>query len=419
MAPAAARPLDARQLGACAFFVFAPIGVQMPFFPLWLAGSGFSANEIALLLGIAPLVRFVANLTIPPLADRKGDAVIVLFACAILTAIAQGLSGLAFGISWIFVLSLIATAGQGPMVPLLDSIVLREARRRAVARETPLDYGRVRGVGSISVLLLMLAGGAVAAVTPTAAIIWMIAGASLVAVIAIRVLLPRETAAAGDGGLSVPRAPLANRGLILAVIVASSAIQASHGMIYAFGSIGWRANGYGDSAIGLFWASGVATEVGLFVFANRLARGRSLSYPFLVAGSLTAVVRWSVMAADPGPGWLLFAQLLPCRQFCCHLSRCGCRHLASRGRGAARAGARLGLRRKRSDHRRRDDHQRPALVGPRRPGLSLRGGTGRRWAGGGSLRVARECRRASRSRVSTRSRRKRANSVAHVLSAKV
>ena len=309
------RPLGARELAACAFFVFAPIGVQMPFFPLWLAGSGLSANEIALLLGLSPLVRFVANLTIPPLADRTGDVVAILLVCAITAAIAQGFSGLAFGIVWIFLFSLIATAGQGPMVPLLDSIVLREARRRMVARESPLDYGRVRGAGSVSVLLLMLASGAVAGVTPTSAIIWLIAGASAAAAVAIRYLLPGTAAAGRAGAPRTPRTPLANRGLIVAVIVASSAIQASHGMIYAFGSIGWRRAGYTDGAIGLFWASGVATEVALFVFANRLARGRSLSYPFLVAGSLTAVVRWLIMAADPGPAWLLFAQLLHAGSF--------------------------------------------------------------------------------------------------------
>lgn len=314
-AAAAPPPILGRQLALCAFFVFAPIGVQMPFFPLWLSASGFSANTVALLLGTAPLVRFVANLTIPPHADRRGDAAGPLLACAALTALAQAASGLPFGVAWIFALSLLATAGQGPMVPLLDSIVLREVRRRMAAREPLLDYGRVRGVGSISVLLLMLAGGAVATVTPSGSIIWLIAACSAAAAIAVWALLPRAHGTRADGAAMADWRPVENRGLLALVIAASSAIQASHGMIYAFGSIGWRRDGYSDGAIGLLWASGVATEVALFVFANRLARGRSLAYPFLVAGSAIAVLRWAIMATDPGPAIVLFAQLLHAGSF--------------------------------------------------------------------------------------------------------
>ena len=99
------------------------------------------------------------------------------------------------------------------------------------------------------------------------------------------------------------------------VIAASSAIQASHGMIYAFGSIGWRQAGFGDGAIGLLWASGVATEVALFVFATKLARGRSMSYSLLVIGSLIAVIRWLIMASDPSPALLQLTQLLHAGSF--------------------------------------------------------------------------------------------------------
>lgn len=314
-AAAGQTPLTSRQLGACAFFIFAPVGVQMPFFPLWLANRGFTPSLIALLLGVAPIVRFAANLTIPPQADRSGDAAGVLLACAALTAIAQGLSGLPLGIAWIFILSLVATAGQGPMVPLLDSIVLREVQRRAVTREPSLDYGRVRGLGSISVLLLMLTAGAAAAILPTSAIIWFITGTSAIAAVAVAVFLPRVKSARRRGAAAVIHTPLANRGLIVLVIAASSAIQASHGMIYAFGSIGWRQRGFGDGAIGLLWASGVATEVALFVFAAKLARGRSMSYSLLVIGSLVAVIRWLIMASDPVPALLQFAQLLHAGSF--------------------------------------------------------------------------------------------------------
>jgi PPP family 3-phenylpropionic acid transporter len=303
------------RLAACAVFVFAPVGIQMPFFPLWLSASGYRADLIALLLGVAPLVRFVSNLVIPPRADRTGDAAGLLFLCAAVTAAAQALGGMAFSIAWIFALTLAATAAQGPMIPLLDSIVLREVRRRVVLREPPMDYGAVRGAGSVAVLVLMLASGIIVGAAPPSAIIWLIVAASFVAAVAVRLLLPGARGAASSFEMTGPRGKIENLGAILLVIAASSAVQASHATIYAFGSIGWRQAGYSDSSIGVLWACGVTTEVVLFLFANRLARGRSLSHAFLAGGSLVAVFRWLLMASAPGPGLLFFGQLLHAGSF--------------------------------------------------------------------------------------------------------
>ena len=302
------------RLGACTFFIFAPIGVQLPFFPLWISYSGFSPSLIAILIGLSQIVRFAANLLVPPIADSSGDTRAVLMGCATIAMLALAFCGLPFGIGWIFVFTLLASAAQAPMMPLQDAIVLREVRRRAATGERPLDFGRIRSFGSASVLVLMLASGAIAAVTPPQAIIWIIAGAAALATLAVFLLMPRADITVGDAGDAMTEAPT-RRGAIALVIFSGSAIQASHAMVYAFGSIGWRAEGFGDFAIGLLWATGVATEVAFLAFAHRLSRGRSLSLVFLIGGGLVALVRWLVMATQPGPVTLLLAQCLHAGSF--------------------------------------------------------------------------------------------------------
>ena len=309
-----ATPVEAWRLSACCFFIFAPIGIQLPFFPLWISHLSFSPMLVALLIGLTQIMRFCANLLVPSIADRSGDAATVLLGCAIVAALAQSLSGLPFGTVWIFVFSILAAAGQAPMMPIQDAIVLHEVRRRAADGEPPLHYGRVRSFGSASVLILMLASGALASVTPPGAIIWIIAGASVAAALAVAVLMPRDRFARKPGGVA-STGGRAGPGRIGLIIAASSAIQASHAMIYAFGSIGWRQAGFGDLAIGFLWAAGVATEVAFFVFANRFARGRNLSFAFLISGGLVALVRWLVMAAQPGPALLLLAQFMHAGSF--------------------------------------------------------------------------------------------------------
>ncbi len=306
-------PPSAWRLGVCAFFVFAPIGVQMPFFSPWLSARGFTPEGIALLLGIAPLVRFASNLAVPPVADRTGDAARVLLVCALAAAAAQAVSGLPQGIVWIFALSLLATAGQGPTIPLLETIILRESRRRVLDGEAALDYGAIRSAGSASVLILMLASGWFAAVTPPTATIWLIAATSGAAVLAVWLCLGRAKLAPPPPDAAIIQGPVGRLGLVALVVAASSAVQASHAIIYAFGSIGWRRAGFSDEAIGLLWACGVATEIVLFFFARRVT-GAS-PYAYLVAGALVAVVRWAAMAFDPGPALLTLLQTLHAGSF--------------------------------------------------------------------------------------------------------
>jgi PPP family 3-phenylpropionic acid transporter len=89
-------------------------------------------------------------------------------------------------------------------------------------------------------------------------------------------------------------------------MAAVAVAQASHGAIYAFGSIHWREIGFSDAVIGWFWAIGVATEIVLFFLLGRTVGRGSAGISFLVVGSVAVAIRYAGMALNPGL-WTNFA----------------------------------------------------------------------------------------------------------------
>ena len=53
------------------------------------------------------------------------------------------------------------------------------------------------------------------------------------------------------------------------MIGAGACTQASHGALYAFGSIHWRDLGFSSATIGLLWAVGVVAEILVFAVLGR------------------------------------------------------------------------------------------------------------------------------------------------------
>ena len=93
-------------------------------------------------------------------------------------------------------------------------------------------------------------------------------------------------------------------------MVAAALAQGTHGGLYAFGSIHWRAIGFSDTVIGYLWATGVVAEILVFyLFGRGVGRG-SAGLGLLLAGSAGAALRFGVLAADPGLGVTFALQAL-------------------------------------------------------------------------------------------------------------
>jgi PPP family 3-phenylpropionic acid transporter len=130
-------------------------------------------------------------------------------------------------------------------------------------------------------------------------ILWALVATPVVAMAATALALPP-----GAPNRSPPPAEAASQAAALPrvlwiVIAAAAAIQASHGAIYAFGSIHWRAIGFSDTAIGYLWAMGVLAEIVVFFFlGNTVGRGGG-ALGLIMLGGAAAAVRFAVQTLDP------------------------------------------------------------------------------------------------------------------------
>jgi PPP family 3-phenylpropionic acid transporter len=311
-----------------AFFAFT--GIQMPYLPAWLAAKDLDARQIGIVLAMPMLLRVAAAPSATRLIDRRFAAKAALTWAAALGALGYAAMGTASG----FVVILAAYAAisivYAPVLPLADSYGLRGLNARGLA------YGPVRLWGSVAFIFANMAGGVFLAALGAADLVWVLTAAmAVIAVVAM--LLPPD--AAGKAEKRPAAGGLWRSGLFVTVVVGASLIQASHAVIYGFGTLQWNARGLDGTAIGLLWAIGVVAEILLFAVSRRVT-ARIGAIGMILLGALGAMLRWTAMAVDPSTA------LLPVLQ-CLHGLSFGATHLgamhvlarlADRGSGATAQG---------------------------------------------------------------------------------
>ena len=182
-------------------------------------------------------------------------------------------------------------------MPVGEALALTGVRRFG------LDYGRMRLGGSVAFIITNLGSGALLSLFATDAIFWFVFTALVIAA-AVSFLLPvtpPSVRAADDATRPKPRPARAVLGhpAFLVLIIAGSLIQASHAVLYSFGSIHWQSLGFGGVAIGSFWAIGVVFEIVVFMWSGRLLH-RFGPVGLVALGGSAAIFRWAAMSTDPG-----------------------------------------------------------------------------------------------------------------------
>jgi MFS transporter, PPP family, 3-phenylpropionic acid transporter len=283
--------------------IYAFVGVQLPFSPIWLAAKGLDARLIAFVLSATMLVRIVAIPVVTRLVDRFGGlrgALIVISAMSTIGYIALGLTNGIFGIFSVLTITWVPLA---PLGTLLDAYTLKSVRAGS------WSYGSFRLWGSLAFLFSTLGAGVLLEYIAPSSLIW-VQVVALFAVTGAAVTL-RST---HDGPLGLHPPGVSRRRLYLstqylAVILAASMVQASHAFFYGFSAIDWSHRGFSQSVIGGLWSIGVAAEITMFAVASRLST-RMTPLALLRLGAGAAVVRWIAMAADPPIFILPFLQSL-------------------------------------------------------------------------------------------------------------
>lgn len=296
--------------------IFLLVGIQLPFWPVWLAGRGLSPAEIGVVLASALWVKVIANPLAGSLADRSGSRRGLMIALA-----AANLAGFllflpSYGFASLLTVNLVTSAAFSALLPLGDNLTL------TIAYERKLDYGRMRVWGSISFIAASLGAGALLASRPSELVLVLLIGAASLNLLAC-LQLPAHSftraQAFGESWRRWRRLLLDRRQLLF--LAAATAIQASHSTYYAFGTLHWRSLGYSGRTIGWLWAEGVIAEIALFAFGaplvSRLGPAR-----LLVLGGLGGVVRWGLTAGAIALPSLLALQVL-------HALTFGAAHLAA------------------------------------------------------------------------------------------
>ena len=297
MQPPPKSQLLAPRLSAYYAAIFLVVGIKTPFWPVFLAGRGLGATEIAAVFAAAIWFNVIATPLIGAAADRldKRRATMVVLA---------GIAIAAYAMLWrtesfwpLLVLTLIAAGGQSAIMPLGDSITL------AAVRDDGLVYGRVRLWGSVSFIAAASGSGwwlaTVGSDTLGSHAVLALVLAASTAVLAACLAIP----APNGGGRQPSRRGdmwvLARDHRFWRFIALSAAIQASHQAYYGFGTLYWRSLGFSDTVIGALWAEGVMAEIALFWGgAYLLARLGPLG--LIMAGGAAGIVRWSLMGLVPG-----------------------------------------------------------------------------------------------------------------------
>jgi PPP family 3-phenylpropionic acid transporter len=290
------QPRIALRLSAYYAASFLIVGIKAPFWPVWLAGRGLGAREIAALFAAAIWVKVMATPALGALADRLGRRRAVMIALAAIASLFYGSLWSAYGFWVLLPLTVAASVAQSTLMPIGDSITLAAVRRDG------LDYGRVRVWGSVSFIVAAVAsGGALSHAPPdpsgNAVLILVLAGSGILflACLAVPAPPPEAIEAPRRGALG----DMARDRRFRRFVIAAAALQASHQVYYGFGTIYWRSLGFSDALIGCLWAEGVLAEIVLFWLGSRLLV-RFGPLGLMAMGGAAGILRWGLAGLLPG-----------------------------------------------------------------------------------------------------------------------
>ena len=301
------------RLAALYAALFSVIGIQLPFWPLYLSAKGLDAPQIGLLMAAGFLVKIFTNPLIGQIVDRRGDRRRPLLLLAAASALVLSGFAAADGFWPLLLLTMLFGACFSAMMPLTDSLTMQ------AGGSLRLDYGRIRLWGSLSFIAASGLAGLFLVEAPPPAILWSVVAAQLLVVVAC-LGLP-------DLRCETPSGPPRPLGALMAdrrfqvFLATTSAIQISHMIYYGFATLHWHAAGLSGPLIGALWAEGVIAEVVLFAFGRRLVARLGPRRLLAIAGA-AGLLRWSVLGLTTDPWALAAAQLL-------HAATFGATHLGA------------------------------------------------------------------------------------------
>ena len=309
---------SARWLGLGYFTYFFCYGIYLPFWGVWLKGTGLDAEKIGLLLGCGMVARFVGSLLIASQVKNPGRLITALRLLALMTCLFA--AGFWVGEQWMWLLTVMIGFNLffSPLVPLSDALAATWTQQIGLA------YGPVRLWGSLAfVISSALTGVLVSAYSSQAILLLLSVG--VIAMLAGMMLRPatqpqgHERQSAAGGGWQEWR-DLLRANAVWRFMLCVTLLQGAHAAYYGFSAIWWQESGYSASTVGYLWSLGVVAEIIVFALSSRLFRRWSARDLLLLSG-ICALIRWGLLGASTALPLLIVAQILHCGSFTvCHLA---------------------------------------------------------------------------------------------------
>lgn len=312
-------------LGLGYFTYFFAYGIYLPFWGVWLEGSGMKPEQIGLLLGCGMIARFTGSLLIASRVTNPSQLVNALRLLALITLLFA--LGFCFGSQWLWLLFVMVGFNLvfSPLVPLSDALAATWQRQIA------LPYGPVRLWGSLAFVISSALTGVLVNQFSYQAILMLLCagcGTMLAGMLLRPAVMPQGTSKQGSHAGWQVWLQMLRENAVWRFMLCVTLMQGAHAAYYGFSAIYWQQAGYSASVVGYLWSLGVVAEIVIFASSNRLFR-RWRARDLLLLSGIAAIVRWSLMAATTDLGWLIVAQILHCGSFTvCHLA--AMRFIASR-----------------------------------------------------------------------------------------
>ena len=293
------RPVDNFGLRLAVFYgcLFSIMGLQLPFFPLWLKSRGLDPQAIGFVLAVPIVMRIFAVPVINRMIDRSGNIRGGLIAAAFASAFGFSIVGISYGFSAIVLAFALAALFAAPIMSLTDAYALKglNARKRA--------YGPIRLWGSAAFIATNIGGDCCSLLSRST--IWSGWSRVVLAGCGWRGFIHSRRSRLRRLNQKRRRSPLA-----VAAIPDRRGRRPDPGEprdILRLFRRGWTAKGIGSMTVGALWGLGVTVELALFAISGRL---RLSAIAFVAIGAAGAMIRWIAMSFDPPLLALAFIQCL-------------------------------------------------------------------------------------------------------------
>lgn len=271
-------------------FYFASLGALLPFWGLYLQERGFTPADIGELMAVIMFTKLIAPNIWGWIADHSGRRMPIVRLASLLSILcfvgvfyAQGF--------WLLALVMMCFSFfWNASLPQLEAVTMSHLHER-IQR-----YSRIRLWGSIGFIITVTLLGYLldergVQLVPKA-VLALYAGIFLVS------LLVPEKVAAMPSQRQGSILQVLRRSDVIAFLLATFLMQASHSAYYAFYSIYMESIGYTGGTIGELWALGVIAEVLVFLVMHRLLQQWG-ARRVLIASLAIAVVRWILVGTAP------------------------------------------------------------------------------------------------------------------------